>query len=278
MGAASPPKGRRTRGRRRGPKTPSLPIKRMEERDLRLHSSPLLPPSRQRAGRRRAPHGPQASDRPPPLPSPLSPPPPPEPPLRPPPLLQTPARVLRGVGQHSPRGRLIRGVSAREGDGGSSSSGSSSGSGSGSAPSRADARLPRPIAASRTRTAGSDGVLRARLRWLSGTRGRQPRPEVRPRIGSAAPASGPGGWSRVGSGVTWAARTLAPPPAPSPAPRSSASAARPKLAREHGREGPKEEVERLVQPLPAQLPARPVPFPFLLPGRWRLQGRQRECT
>lgn len=48
MGVASPPKGRRTRGRRSGPKTPSLPIKRMEERDLRFHSSPLLsslPPS-----------------------------------------------------------------------------------------------------------------------------------------------------------------------------------------------------------------------------------------
>lgn len=45
MRVASPPKGRRTRGRRSGPKTPSQPIKRTEERDLRLHSSPLLPPS-----------------------------------------------------------------------------------------------------------------------------------------------------------------------------------------------------------------------------------------
>lgn len=176
-------------------------------------------------------------------------------------------------------------MSAREGDGGSSSSGSSS-SGSGSVPSGADARLPRPIAARRTRTAGSDGLGPRGATASSGLgsggspalAGGSPAPKASPGVDRPPPPPDLGGWSGVGSGVTWAARSLAPPPAPSPAPRSSAGPARSKLARERSWEGPKEEVDRLVQPLSAQLLARPAPFPFLLPGRWRLQGRQRGCT
>lgn len=144
-----------SRGDRAGERSPPCPLKRMEERGPRPHSSPLLsflprtvlkgggvlmdpkpptdplPPSLLCHHNLRARH--LSGRLPSPRPQPASP---------------------AGSPQHSPRGRLIRGASARIGDGGSSSSSISSSRAGGG-------RLPRPIAARGTRTARSDCVLRA---------------------------------------------------------------------------------------------------------------------
>lgn len=179
----------------------------------------------------------------------------------------TPARAPLGSPQHLPRGRLIRGASARVGGGGSrSSSNTTSSNARSSAPSWAAGRLPRPIAARGTRTAGSDGVLRAPAQVaLRDLREAAP-PLIRPGWIGGPPPSDPGagmGWETGSRGLP---RTLAPPPPDTAVRHQPHSAGAWPRALEGGTQGGSRAV-RPASPRSAPCPTRPFP----LPPSWALR-------